>query len=124
MKKFLKDRRGAALEMAIMLSVVTFALSTLVLTTSLLQHSRKVRAEKNMTQGIALEQIGEDFCAAVARNAGDTWADAYREDYDIAIEEEGTVLTVTDPETEEVLLKVVLTKTGDGSYTVTEWNKK
>lgn len=122
MKKFLKDRRGAALEMAIMLSVVTFALSTLVLTTSLLQHSRKVRAEKNMTQGIVLEQIGEDFCAAVARNAGDTWADAYREDYDIAIE--GTVLTVTDPETGEVLLKVVLTKTGDNSYTVTEWNKK
>ncbi len=122
MKKFLKDRRGAALEMAIMLSVVTFALSTLVLTTSLLQHSRKVRAEKNMNQGITLEQMGEDFCAAVARNAGDTWADAYREDYDIAIE--GTVLTVTDRETGEVLLKVVLTEADGGGYTVTEWNKK
>lgn len=122
MKKFLKDRRGAALEMAIMLSVVTFALSTLVLTTSLLQHSRKIRAEKNMTQGIVLEQMGEDFCAAVARNAGDTWTDAYREDYDIAIE--GTVLTVTAKETGEVLLKVVLTAADGGGYTVTEWNKK
>lgn len=121
MKKFLKDRRGTALEMAIMLSVVTFALSTLVLTTSLLQHSRKVRAEKNMTQGIALEQMGESFCHAVASGAAHTWKDGY-EDYNIAIE--GTVLTVTDPETEEVLLKVVLTDNGDGSYTVTEWNKK
>lgn len=121
MKKFLADRRGAGLEMAIMLAVVTFALSTLVLTTALLQHNRMLRAERSMTQGIVLEQIGEDFCAAVAQNAGNAWVAPYREDYGITVE--GTTLTVTDKASGSTLLKVVLTDAGDGRYTVTEWTK-
>ncbi len=121
MRKFLTDRKGAALEMAIMLAVVTFALSTLVLTVALLQHNSKINAEKNMTRGIVLEQVGEDFCYAVANGTGHDWKNGYTQ-YDIVIED--TSLAVTDRSTGTLLLKVVLTAAGDGSYTVTEWNKK
>lgn len=122
MKKFLKSRRGAALEMAIMMSVVMFALSTLVLTTALLQHGRKIRAERSMTQGMVLDQIGEDFCDSVARNTGDTWQTPYKEDYNIVVM--GKTLLVTKIDSDELLLRVVLTQTAADRYTVTEWTKK
>ena len=122
MKTFLKSRRGVAIEMAIMMTVVMFALSTLVLTTALLQHGRKVRAEQSMTRGIVLDQIGEDFCAAVAGNAGDAWKAPYLEDYNIEVL--GKTLLVTDKDSEELLLRIVLTQTGANSYTVKEWTKK
>ena len=118
----MKSRRGAALEMAIMMSVVTFALSTLVLTTALLQHGRKVRAERSMTQGIVLDQMGEDFCAAKVGKIGADWQTPYQEDYDIAVFDK--MLLVTDKDSGELLLRVVLTQTSEGCYTVKEWTKK
>jgi len=122
MRRFLKSRRGAAMEMAILMSVVTFALSTLVLTTALLQHNRKLRAERSMTQGIVLDQIGEDFCNATVRGAGSAWQTPYQEDYNIVVM--GKTLLVTEKDSEELLLRIVLTQTGADSYTVTEWTKK
>ncbi|MBR2938100.1 MAG: hypothetical protein IKB80_06400 [Oscillospiraceae bacterium] len=121
MRKFLKSRRGAALEMAIMMSVVTFALSTLVLTTALLQHGRKVRAERSMTQGIVLDQMGEDFCDAMVRGTSHAWKTAYEEDYNIFAE--GKTLLVTDKDSGELLLRIELTPNGT-EYTVKEWTKK
>lgn len=122
MRKFLRSRRGAALEMAIMMSVVMFALSTLVLTTALLQHGRKTRAERSMTQGIVLDQIGEDFCAAKVGKIGADWQTPYQEDYDIAVFDK--TLLVTHKDSEELLLRVVLTQVGENRYTVKEWTKK
>ena len=120
LSKLTSDRRGAALEMALMLLVVTFALSTLILTTSLLQHNKKVRTEDAMNENILLEQIGQDFCTAILQGTDDSWKDRYP-DYLITIED--TTLTVCDKETDAILLNVVLTATGSGSYTITKWNK-
>lgn len=122
MRRFLKSRRGVAIEMAIMMTVVMVALSTLVLTTSLLQHGRKTRAERSMTRGIVLDQIGEDFCDAIAKNAGNAWQATYQEEYDIVVM--GKTLLVTNKDSDELLLRVVLTQTAAGRYTVTEWTKK
>lgn len=122
MKKFLKSRRGAALEMAILMSVVTFALSTLVLTTALLQHGYKTRAERSMTQGIMLDQMGEDFCDAVVRGTVDTWKTTCPEEYDVVVL--GSTLMVTRKDSDELLLRIVLTRAGTDRYTVTEWTKK
>ncbi len=122
MRRFFKSRRGAAMEMAILMAVVMFALSTLVLTTSLLQHNRMNRAEMSMTQGIVLDQIGEDFCAAVVGNTGDGWMTPYQEDYNIVVL--GKTLMVTDKQTDELLLQVALTPAGANRYTVTQWTKK
>lgn len=127
MKAFLhklrRDRRGVALEMAITLLMVTFALSTLVLSTSLLQHSRKVAVENETPRNVILEQIGQSFCAATAarKNVNQwsaDWSAAYP-DYDIAAQ--GLKLTVSLPDSDTVLLTVEL-KHENGKYTVTQWS--
>lgn len=118
-KKLCADRKGAAMEMAIMLLIVTFSLSTLVLSTSLLQYTRQLRAGEEMVRSIELEQIGETFCTAVSESAEHTWINRYP-DYDIAVD--ALTLTVTDPESGSILLTVELTEQ-DGKYTVTQWSK-
>ncbi len=119
MRKVLTDRRGVAIEMAIMVAVLLFALSTLVLTTTLLQKRAMNREELDMTRGMVLEQIGEDFCAARAGGVG--FVAPETEEFEITADD--TTLTVADKHTGEVLLRVVLTNTG-GKYTVAEWTKK
>ncbi|MBQ7330450.1 MAG: hypothetical protein IJW94_01480 [Oscillospiraceae bacterium] len=123
MKAFLHklrhDRRGIALEMAITLLVVTFALSTLVLSTSLLQHSRKVAVEDEIPRNVILEQIGESFCAATAAGKDvNQWSAAYP-DYKITVN--GLKLTVSLPDSDTALLTVELKHEG-GKYTVTQWS--
>ena len=123
MKAFLlklkNDRRGVALEMAITLLMVTFALSTLVLTTSLLQHSKKIAAEKQMPRTVALEQIGQRFCTATAAGQNPAeWSAAYP-DYTVTVD--GLTLTVCEKDSDTVLLTVVL-EYADGKYTVIQWN--
>lgn len=115
------NRKGAGIEMAIMLLVVTFALSTLVLSTSLLQRTRENKAVYNMEQGICLEQIGQRFCDAVAQgDTTHTWVEIYP-DYVIAVSD--LTMTVSDEENGEILLTVALTAGEDG-YTIATWNKK
>ncbi|MBE6925375.1 MAG: hypothetical protein E7461_00895 [Ruminococcaceae bacterium] len=65
MKKKLLDRRGAAIELAIMMMVFSIFITTIVLTTALLQNSHKAKAELGIKQDIFLEQLGEDFVDAV-----------------------------------------------------------
>ena len=65
MKKKLLDRRGAAIELAIMMMVFSIFITTIVLTTALLQNSHKAKAELGIRQDILLEQLGEDFVDAV-----------------------------------------------------------
>ena len=123
MKAFLhklkNDRRGVALEMAIILLVLTFALSTLVLTTSLLQHSKKVKAENEMPQTVALEQIGQSFCAGIAAGqVPDQWHGTYL-GYSITVD--GLTLTVSQKDSGTVLLTVVLQQEGT-NFTVVRWS--
>lgn len=119
LRKRLDDRKGAAMEMAVLLAVVVFSLSVLLLTTSLLQHTTVLRAEKSMERSMVLEQIGADFCAA-AGQAEHTWVANYP-DYTITIE--GLTMSVTEKDGNEVLLVVALTQDG-GQYTIARWSKK
>lgn len=112
-------RKGAAVEMAVMLLVITFSLSALLLSTSLLQYTRQLQAKEEMDRDIALEQIGENYCTAVAGGVEHTWITRYP---DYQIQAEPLTLTVTDPESGSVLLTVELTEQ-DGKYMVAKWNK-
>lgn len=58
-KKMLTDRRGIAIEMAILMTVICFAVSSIVLSTALLQYEKKVRAEERLEESVILEQIVE-----------------------------------------------------------------
>lgn len=61
MKKMLTDRRGVAIEMAILMTVICFAVSSIVLSTALLQYEKKVRAEERLEENIIFEQIVEQW---------------------------------------------------------------
>lgn len=77
MKKKLIDRRGAGIELAMLMIVVCFSLSILLLSTTMLLHNRKIRAEHRMEQSVALEQIGQDFLSGVvAGEVGEDWLPA------------------------------------------------
>lgn len=60
-KKMLSDRKGVAIELAILMTAVCLAVTTIVLSTALLQYENKVQAEQRMEENIIFEQIVEDW---------------------------------------------------------------
>ena len=122
MRERIKSRKGAALEMAILLTVVTFALSTLILTVSLLQHGKRVQAKAELEESILLEQIGEAFCQSATAGWEDSWKESYPEKYVIEIDETACQLTVTEKKSGEVILEVQI-ELGPEGYRITEWKK-
>ena len=77
MKKKLLDRRGAAIELAIMMMVFSIFITTIILTTALLQNEHKAKAELGIQQDIFLEQLGEDFVNAVKDDKLVGWKPEY-----------------------------------------------
>jgi hypothetical protein len=63
-KKIRDDRKGLAIELAMMVMVVTFALSILLTTVALLQVDHSSSAMQDVKRRYELEQIGEDYIAA------------------------------------------------------------
>ncbi len=116
LRKQLYDRRGIAIEMALLVMVITFSFSVMITATSLLHHDKKVKAEKELIRTVATEQIAQSFCATAG--SGDfSWV-SYYPDYDILID--GLNLTVKEKDSETVLLRVVLQNV-DGTYRISVW---
>lgn len=63
-KKLLYDRKGVAIELAILMTAVCLAVTTIVLSTALLQYENKVQAEQRMEENIIFEQIAEAFVSS------------------------------------------------------------
>lgn len=104
MKKMLTDRRGIAIEMAILMTVICFAVSGIVLSTALLQHEKKVRAEERLAESVILEQITEKFAAAADKGTVVSWVEENYPEYEAAAS--STNLTVTKDG--ETVLTVVI----------------
>lgn len=114
-----RRQKGAAIEMAIMVMVVTVSLSIIILTTSLLQHDKQRRAKEEMGRSVVLEQIGQDFCDT-AGEASHPWVANYP-DYDITID--GLNLSVKKVGGESTLLRVTLENIG-GTYRILVWDAR
>ncbi len=111
------SRKGAAIEMAIMVMVITASMSIIILTTALLQHNRQRQAEEEMGRSVVLEQIGEEFCAA-AGQPEQAWVAKYP-GYEIAIN--GLEMSVKKTGSEMTLLRVSLEKSGE-TYRILCWD--
>lgn len=111
-------RKGAAIELAVTLLVVTFSLSTLILTTSFLAHVRQVKAEEKVERQIVFEQIGAEFIKGVKTNTGTAWTNDYP-DYDITVNQ--LALSVKEKGEEEILFVAELNDNGDGTYNIIKW---
>ena len=72
------NRRGVAIELAMVTMLVVLALSGILVTTSALQNRQRLASEKRMQsaveQKIVLSEIGERFCDTML-GADDAWLD-------------------------------------------------
>ncbi len=115
----LADRKGIAIEMAMLVMVVLFSFSVLITTTALLHHDKKAKAEEGLAHTVDMEQIAYDFCAA-AGSGDNSWMAEYP-DYDISASDMN--LTVKEKESEAVLLRVTL-QNDAGTYRISLWEEK
>lgn len=129
LKKIYKDRRGMAMEMAMLVMVVTFALGTLMVTVALMQNNSVSAIKKDFNEKVALEQIGENFCKRIeAQNKGETpnFEGLILEnlekkyDYDVDADVDAFDLFVRDVNTDDILMTVGVKKVGE-AYEIVKW---
>lgn len=113
------DRKGIAIEMALLVMMVLFSFSILITTTSLLHHNKKTTSQRELENTVAVEQIASSFCKAV--QGDDTgWTSRYP-DYDIDVQ--GLTLTVKKKDSEDLLLTMTLVEEA-GTYRITSWQEQ
>ena len=92
MKKLLKNKRGMALETAIMFMLVAFTLGFLLTGVVMTSHLRVRLNAKTIENEIAIEQIGQNFVDGVLTKSGEV------DGYTAVINDEKTILTLTKGE--------------------------
>lgn len=121
LKKICKDRRGAAMEMAMIVMVVVFALGALMVSVALMQSSRVRSIKNSFDERLVLEQLGEDFCKQVA--TGNINAAELSGIYSVSIDTEDLVLVAKDKKSGEIAMAVDI-DVEDKTYEIVKWEIK
>lgn len=117
--------RGVAIEMAMVMLVVVFALCTLLLTFSLASRNGSKSRGQALEQSAALEQLGEDFLYAVRQDNFDAADAVGSADYTGTVTVEGDTycLTLTRRENSRHALTVKVERQGNGEWKLVTWSK-
>lgn len=121
LKKICKDRRGVAMEMAMIVMVVVFALGALMVSVALMQSSRVRSIKNSFDERLVLEQLGEDFCKHVA--TGNINAAELSGIYSVSIDTEDLVLIAKDKKSGEIAMTVDI-DVEDKTYEIVKWEIK
>ena len=121
LKKICKDRRGMAMEMAMLVMAVTFALGTLMVTVALMQNNSVSAIKKDFNEKVELEQIGENFCKQVA--AGNINAAGLSDIYDVSIDAENLVLVAKEKDSGKIAMTIDI-DVKDNTYEIVKWEIK
>ena len=121
LKKICKDRRGMAMEMAMLVMAVTFALGTLMVTVALMQNNSVSAIQKDFNEKLELEQIGENFCKQVA--TGNINAAGLSDIYDVSIDEEELILVAKKKDSGDVAMTIDI-DVKDNAYKIVKWEIK
>ena len=121
LKKICRDRRGMAMEMAMLVMVVTFALGTLMVTVALMQNNSVSAIKKDFNEKVVLEQIGEDFCRQVEKGALN--AEILSSEYDVSIDAENLVLVAKKKDSGKIAMTVDI-DVKDNTYEIVKWEIK
>lgn len=115
--KTLKNKRGIALENAILFMLVIFMLCTLLISMALVGNYQVQGEKKIFLAEVEIDQIGEDYLASV--KAGDVFDETYEK---YAYEVEGNALCVwrknDDKKTAVLFVEAEL---ADGEVSVISW---
>jgi hypothetical protein len=121
LKKICKDRRGMAMEMAMLVMVVTFALGTLMVTVALMQNNSVSAIKKDFNEKVVLEQIGENFCKQV--ETGNINAAGLSDIYDVSIDAENLVLVAKEKDSGKIAMTIDI-DVKDNTYEIVKWEIK
>ena len=121
LKKICKDRRGMAMEMAMLVMAVTFALGTLMVTVALMQNNSVSAIKKDFNEKLELEQIGENFCKQVA--TGNINAAGLSDIYNVSIDEEELILVAKKKDSGDIAMTIDI-DVKDNTYEIVEWEIK
>ena len=116
-KKLLRSKKGAAIEMALFLMVIIFLFSTLIAVFYLSIHSNFTRRVDKMNEAALIDSFGEAFVNANAddkRNFTIDESTGYNSEVEVSAD--GYRLTITDE-----VGRVRLVVTVDGSGKVKSW---
>jgi hypothetical protein len=119
-KKIRDDRKGLAIELAMMVMVVTFALSILLTTVALLQVDHSSSAMQDVKRRYDLEQIAEDYITCIKQNKITEFDRTKYSGYDVSASESELIVKANGSDKE--LLKVVLeAPEGENAVKIIEW---
>lgn len=121
LKKICKDRRGMAMEMAMLVMVVTFALGTLMVTVALMQNNSVSAIERDFNEKLELEQIGENFCKQV--ETGNINAAGLSDIYDVSIDAENLVLVAKEKDSGDIAMTIDI-DVKNNTYEIVKWEIK
>lgn len=119
-----KRRRGAAMELAIMVMVIAVLVSGAIVSVSLIQSNQAKNAYADTTMRAELDIIGQSFCNALSNGETPELAEEYSEKYsaEISVTEAEARLILSERAGGDTVFTVSLVKNEDESfYTVTEW---
>lgn len=114
-KRLLRSKKGAAIEMAIFLMLIVFLFSTLITVFCLSAHTTYKRQQDRMTEAALIDSFGEEFVKSNDRTKYTTGNDAYT----AVVSNNGKTLTIT--EGGQVRLIVTVETTSDGTVKVKSW---
>lgn len=103
-KRLLRSKKGAAIEMAIFLMLIVFLFSTLITVFCLSAHTTYKRQQDRMTEAAQIDSFGEEFVKTksvmIDKSTG----------YTATISADGNMLTIT----EGGQVRLIVTVDGDG----------
>ena len=119
-KRIFNDKRGIAIENAVIFMIVIFSLCALITSFTVIGHFQVKIEKTSLLSRVELEQIGEDYLACIIE--GETMSRSY-ENYDYEVSDDGNTLVVwrrTD-EDKRALLYVEAELDAEGDVSVREW---
>lgn len=108
-KRLLRSKKGAAIEMAIFLMLIVFLFSTLITVFCLSAHTTYKRQQDRMTEAARIDSFGEKF---VKSNDKENFKIDESTGYKAEVSNNGKTLTITDTDSGRVRLIVTV---GDDS---------
>ena len=114
-KRLLRSKKGAAIEMAIFLMLIIFLFSTLITVFCLSAHTTYKRQQDRMTEAAQIDSFGEEFVKSTDRKNFTINNEAYKAE----VSDGGNTLTIT--EGGQVRLIVTVETTSEGTVKVKSW---
>ena len=103
-KRLLRSKKGAAIEMAIFLMLIVFLFSTLITVFCLSAHTTYKRQQDRMTEAALIDSFGEEFVKSTDRTDFTINNEAYKAE----VSDGGKTLTITDTDSGQVRLIVTV----------------